>query len=125
MLLVRLTAKFPGLTFDKKFTWAPHTCNLKLATTKQLQILQSVSHQKWGADRVTMLRLYRALIHSKLDYGCLIYGTAEDGLLGSLDPVHNAAQCLCTGAFRSSPVVSLNSDSGEIPLSERRLQLIL
>ena len=66
-----------------------------------------------------MLRLNRALIRSKLDYGCMIYGTAKDGLLGSLDPVHNAALRLCMGAFRSSPVVSLYSDSGEIPLSER------
>lgn len=24
----------------------------------------------WGADRTTLLRLYRALIHNKLDYGC-------------------------------------------------------
>ena len=125
MLLVRPTAKFLGLTFDEKFTWAPHIRNLKLATTKKLQILRSVSHQKWGADRVTMLRLYRALIRSKLDYGCMIYGTAKDGLLGSLDPVHNAALRLCTGAFRSSPVVSLYSDGGEIPLSERRMQLTL
>ena len=100
MLLVLQMAKFLGLTFDETFTWAPHKRNLKLATTKKLQILRSVSHQKWGADRLTTLRLYRALIRSKLDYGCMIYGTAKDGLLGSLDPVHNAALRLCTGAFR-------------------------
>ena len=77
------------------------------------------------ADRVTMLRLYRALIRSKLDYRYMIYGTAKDGLFRSLDPVHNASLRLCTGAFSSSPVVSLSSDSGEIPLSERRMPLTL
>ena len=70
-----------------------------------------------------MLRLYRALICSKLDYGCMIYLTAKDGLLGSFNPVHNAMLCLCPGAFSLSPVVSLYTDSGEIPLSERRMQI--
>ena len=55
----------------------------------------------------------------------MIYGTAKDGLLRLLDPVHNAALRLCTGAFRSSSVVRLYSDSGEIPLSEQRLHLTL
>ena len=33
-----------------------------------LNILNVVSHTNWGADRITLLQLYRSLIHSKLDY---------------------------------------------------------
>ena len=42
-----------------------------------------------------------------------------------LDSIHNAAIRLCTGAYRSSPVVSLYADSGEMSLSLRRDQLLL
>ena len=30
-----------------------------------------------GADRKVLLRLYRGLIQSKLDYGCIVYGSAR------------------------------------------------
>ena len=72
-----------------------------------------------------MLRVYRAIIRSKLDYGCFLYGTASRSSLQLLDSIHNAAIRLCTGAYRSSPVASLYADSGEMSLSLRRDQLLL
>ena len=34
------------------------------------------AHLKWGGDRDILLMLYRAIVHSKLDYGYIAYGTA-------------------------------------------------
>ena len=42
-----------------------------------------------------------------------------------IDPVHNAAIRIATGAFRTSPRVSLYAESGEPPLHYRRKQLAL
>ena len=72
-----------------------------------------------------MLRLYRSIIRSKLEYGCFVYSTAKEKVLDLLSPIHNAALRLCTGAFRSSPVLSLYAETGEPPLSFRRKQLLL
>jgi hypothetical protein len=72
-----------------------------------------------------MLRLYRGFIRTKLDYGCTLYSSAKPYVLHNLDPVHNAALRLCTGAFRSSPVVSLYCETGEPSLQHRRDQLSL
>ena len=72
-----------------------------------------------------MLRVYRAIIRSKLDYGCFLYGTASRSSLQLLDSIHNAAIRLCTGAYRSSPVASIYADSSEMSLSLRRDQLLL
>ena len=112
--------KFLGLTFDPKLTWEPHIKQLKSRTMKALSILRVLSHLSWGTDRATLLRLYRALVRSKLDYGCEVYSSATPAVLQKLDPVHNEALRICTGAFRSSPVQSLYAESGEPPLNLHR-----
>ena len=66
-----------------------------------------LSHTSWGADRTTLLKLYRSLVRSKLDYGCIIYGSARKSYLQMPDPIHNQGLRLALGAFRTSPVASL------------------
>ena len=39
--------------------------------------------------------LYRSLIRSKLDYGCIVYGSARKSYLQMLDPIHNQGLRLC------------------------------
>ncbi|PVD33107.1 hypothetical protein C0Q70_08556 [Pomacea canaliculata] len=73
----------------------------------------------WGADRTVLLRLYRALIRSKLDYGSIIYGSAREAYLKTLDPIHHQGLRICLGAQ------SLYAEAGEPPLSLRRLKLML
>ncbi|GFW10278.1 probable RNA-directed DNA polymerase from transposon X-element [Trichonephila clavipes] len=45
----------------------------------------------WGADRVSLLRVYQALIFSRLDYGCVVYGSARVSVLKRLDTVYQSA----------------------------------
>jgi len=41
-------------------------------------MLRVVAHTSWGgADQHTLLHLYRSLITSKLDYGCIVYGSTQ------------------------------------------------
>ena len=82
--------------------------------------LKVLSRTEWGADQTTLLTLYRSLVRSKLDYGCLVYGSASKTALAKLDPVHNQGLRLCLGAFRSSPVESLYVEAHEPPLEIRR-----
>ena len=121
----RDTIKYLGMTFDYRLNWKEHIKNIKIECMKRLDLLKCISHTTWGSDRVVMLRLYRSIIRSKLDYGSFIYGSASAATLKTLDPVHNAAIRLCTGAYRSSPVASLYAESGEAPLQYRRNQLIM
>ena len=72
-----------------------------------------------------MLRLDRSLIRSKLDYGCIVYGSAHKSYLQMLDPIHNQGLRLCLGAFRTSPVESLYVDAHEPCLGARRAMLSL
>ena len=84
-----------------------------------------VGHTDWGADKVVLLRLYRELVRLKLDYGCIIYGSASESVLRTLDAVHHAGLRTYLGAFRTSPVQSLYFKAGETSLSLRRLRLAI
>ena len=83
-----------------------------------------LAHTDWGASTKTLLRLYRALVRSKLDYGCVVYRNASDTDLKALDVIHNQGLRLCLGAFKSSPVESLYVEANELPLRERRQELL-
>ena len=115
--------KFLGMIFDSKLTWTPHLKFLRKKALKALNILKVISHYSWGSDRKTMLKLYDSLVRSKLDYGSQIYSSACKTSLQMLDPVHNLGIRLSTGAFKSSPVMSLYADSGELPLYLRREEI--
>ena len=83
----------------------------------------AISHGE--GDRATLIKMYRSLIRSKLDYGSQFYGYASQAIIQRLDIVHNSGIRLALGAFRSSPIVSMCIEAGEPPLKYRRLQLAL
>ena len=64
-------------------------------------------------------------LRSKLDYGCVVYGSARGSYLRMLDPIQNHALRLCLGAFRTSPATSLCVAANEPPLELRRTKLSL
>ena len=112
--------KYLGLIFDKKLSFIPHIKYLKAKCLKSLNILKVLSHTTWGADRTTLLQLYRSLIRSKLDYGSIVYGSARKSYLAMLDPIHHQGLRLALGAFRTSPTASLYVEADEPSLNTRR-----
>ena len=82
-------SKFLGILFDRKLSFIPHIKYLKAECLKASNLLKVLSHTSWGADQTTLLKLYRSLVRSKLDYGCIIYGSARKSYLQMLDPIHN------------------------------------
>ena len=60
-----------------KLSFIPHITSLKSRCSKSLDLIKVLYNTTWGADRKVLLRLYRALIRSKFDYGCIVYGSAS------------------------------------------------
>ena len=71
-----------------------------------------------------MLCLYISLVRSKLDFRCIVYGSAHKSYLQMLDPVHNKGLRFCLGAFRTS-VENLYTDAHKPSLGARRAKLSL
>lgn len=109
--------KFLGMNFDRKLNWNRHIKILRNKAMGTIRILRTLSNTRWGSDRRTLLVLYKSLVLSKIDYGSFIYSTASKTALKSLDSVHNPGVRLATGALRTSPVISLLSESGMLPLN--------
>ena len=121
---VKKETKFLGILLDSKLTFLPHIKGLKKKCVKALNLLRVVSNTGAG-DRTVLLRLYRALIRSKLYYGCFIYGAACESYISLLDPIQNQGLRLSLGASRTSPAQSLCVEANELPLHLRREKLAL
>ena len=117
--------KFLSVILDTKLTFKNHIQYLKTSCQKALDILRVVGHTDWGADRIVLLRLYRSLVRSKLDYGCIVYGSARRSIMKQLDPIHHQGLRNALGAFRTSPAQRLYIEAHEPSLTTRRLKLSL
>ena len=105
--------KHLGLYIDApNLTWSTHIENLKVACMKRLDVLRKISGIKWGASRDTMLKYYIASIRSKILYGASIYSSGSNTVLKKLNVIQNTALRISLGAFKSSPVISLEAESG-------------
>ncbi|XP_022182678.1 uncharacterized protein LOC111042396 [Myzus persicae] len=111
--------KILGITFDHKASWIPHILNLKNTTVPRLNIIKTLGHTSWGAKSQTLLKIHKAFILSKLDYGAPIFSSAKHTKLKILETIHNSGIRLSIGAFRSSPIKSILNIAG-IPSLEVR-----
>ena len=117
--------KFLGIYLDQKLTWEYHIKNLKKNCRSALNLLKSLTHTRWGADRNSLLYLHSSLILSRLDYASHLYMAATESRLKLLDPIHNEGLRIATGAFRSSRIQSLYVESNSPPLKFRRVEYSL
>ncbi|XP_050534883.1 uncharacterized protein LOC126901957 [Daktulosphaira vitifoliae] len=114
-----------GMIFDARFAWNTHLKKLKINCNSKMKIIKTLSHFKWGADKNSLLLIYKALILSRIEYGSIIYNSAQSNTKQILNPIHNQAIRLAIGAYRTSPIDSILCISGEPPLQTRRNKNIL
>ena len=66
---IQQTVKFLGLIFDTHLNWKAHVAYTKAKCKNALNLIKKLAHTTWGADRHTLLMLYKATVISVLDYG--------------------------------------------------------
>ncbi|GBN82040.1 hypothetical protein AVEN_84403-1 [Araneus ventricosus] len=107
----------------KQPTNLSHILHLRKKCEISLNILKVLSRTSWGADRTSLLRIYQVVILSRIDYGCMVYGSARPTVLRRLDTIHHSALRICSGAFRTSPVESPYVICHQLPLHLRRQKI--
>ncbi|ELT99143.1 hypothetical protein CAPTEDRAFT_215477 [Capitella teleta] len=111
--------------FDKKLNLKSHI----VYVPKGFKFNAGNVQNELGADLEVLLRLYRSLLRSRLDYGALVYGSAQPLYLERLKPMQNQAEAqaksICLGAFRTSPITSLHVEANEMPMPIRHQFLSL
>ena len=71
--------------FNSKLNWKPHIQQLKSKYNKALNLMRSVSSTESGGDQKTLMMVYRSLIRTILNYGCIVYNSANSRELESLE----------------------------------------
>ena len=117
--------KFLGVHIDEKLTWKTHIDSLVSRCEKVINVMRSLSGSSWGAERRSLLMIYKAMIRSRLDYGAVCFGSAAKTLLKKLDVVQAKALRVCCGALRTTSVPALLVEAGEMPLEVRRTKLAM
>lgn len=119
------SVKFLGLHFDRRLNWKCHVDYLINSCSKKLNVLKYLSGRYWGADRTSLLMVYKSLIRSKLDYGSQVYGSASACTLRRLDVFQNVCLRLCLGALRCTRVERMEVEANVPPLRLRRDHMLL
>lgn len=110
--------KYLGVWLDNKLNWNFHIRHIKRKTQSSLNILRMLSHTKWGANKLVLLRIFKSLLTSKILYGSIAYSSARKTTLKSLNTIYNQGIRLSTGALRTSPIESLICESGLLPIEQ-------
>ena len=104
-------------------TFIPDLKYLKAKCNRTLQLLRAIVRTEYGADRKTLLKLYRSLIRSKLDYGNFIYQSTRKTYQKIINQTYHGGLRLVLGAFKTSPVESLYAEANEALIRSNKLAL--
>ncbi len=108
------------MILDSKLTWGPHVKDLIKRCRKDLNLMKLISGTCYGADKKALLMVYKALIMSKIDYGCMLYHNAAKTTLAKLDVIQNSALKIATGAYKATRTAALEAEAAVKPLKLRR-----
>ena len=109
------STEFLSLHFQNRHSWLPHIKSIKVKCNRVINCLKYMSHPTTDCNQKVPLSLYKTLVRSILDYGSPIYGLVPPSHLKLHDPVQSLFLRLATGAFRTSPSLSLGGESATSP----------
>ena len=64
-----------GVTFDKWLTWKQQSEKAEARAKVQLALMKKLAGMTWGADNVTLKRLYTGRVRPVFEYGMTACGT--------------------------------------------------
>lgn len=120
---IKENVKYLGLFIDHKLKWTRHINETINKCERSLNLMRSIMKVTWGTDFNTAMTIYKCLVRSHLDYGCIIYSNTTKNNLRRLDIIHNKALRMCVGAMMSTPIAALQIEAQDPPLFLRRRYL--
>ena len=114
--------KYLGVVLDSRLSMTKHVAHIKVKCSKRLNLFRCIAGSDFGADRKTLLHLYRTLVLPIIEYGAVIYSGASDSTLKNLDTIQNAFLRIAIGAMKTSPIPCLQVEAAVPPLNLRRME---
>ena len=82
--------------------------------------MKKLAGTTWGADTVTLKRLYTGRVRPVLEYGMTAWGTTAKSNFDRVSTVQNQATRIITGAMKSTPIMELETIRGLQSLDDCR-----
>ena len=117
--------KFLGVVLDSRLSMSQHVKHVQVKCSKRLNLFRCLTGTPAGADRPTLLRLYKAIVLPIIEYGSVMYDGGSQSSLLKLEAVQNNFLRLALGAMKTSPISSLQVEANISPLSIRRIDLTM
>ena len=115
--------KFLGVVLDSRLSMNHHVKHIQAKCKKRLNLFRCLTSTPAGADRSTLLKLYKALVLPIIEYGSIMYAGGNPSCLVKLEACQNHFVRLALGAMKTSPIQSLLVEANITPLSIRRMDL--
>ena len=109
-----------GVTFDKDLRLAVFCQNKAVKAMQRVRLLRAISGRSWGANKRTLLHLYKQFIRPVLETGSVITARTSKSNLHKLQLVQNAALRTALRAPRRTRIEDLHAQA-KIPMVADRL----
>ena len=117
--------KFLGMILDERLNWNSHIDYVSGRCQKRINLMRGLSGTNWGANKRSLLHIYKATIRSVLEYGSAAFNSATPTVKAKLDKIQAQALRIACGATKSTSIASLQGECGEMPLQIRRNEIAL
>ena len=117
--------KFLGVVLDRRLSMQQHAKHIKTKCSSRLSLFRCMTSTPCGADRATLLRLYKSLVLPIIEFGAVVYAGGCKTALKSLDTIQNTFIRIALGVMKTSPITALQTEANIPPLSIRRMELTL
>lgn len=106
--------KILGITIDKNLNFSSHIKNLTEQCKKRINLLKAFSNKRTGAHPINMLRIFNALVMSKIIYATIPIkiNTKQSE---KLQIIQNMGTRICMELTKTTPIPALNVESNTLP----------
>ncbi|GBO16320.1 hypothetical protein AVEN_116215-1 [Araneus ventricosus] len=113
--------RYIGVTLDNKLSWRRHVEK----GASRLSLLKRLSGVTWGFSPETLATTYKTYVRPVLDYGGELLAIASDCCGVKVDRVRNKALRRITSAACSTPITTLEIQTGIEPMKVRKEKQLL
>jgi ribonuclease HI len=111
--------RYLGVIFDRKLLWNGHVRLIQQKCAKRINFLRSMAGVSWGAHPDTMIVLYKGLIRSVLEYGCVAFDRASKNHILKLERIQYRCLRIALGLMQSTHVQTVEIIANIVPLTLR------
>lgn len=108
-------AKILGILVTNRLSLTPHYNNIKQNAYKNLNLLKTLAFHHEGLHPKNCLNVYKATTKATINFAQVITDNKKKNLNKIIQTVENQSLRVCTGVTRSTPIVALLAESGEMP----------